>query len=93
MKSELSIDQKLKCHEVFAIVDSDKSGFADRAGKNKIRDLFHANFVELMFVLKCLGLKHSSDDVEKILREYDDNSSGGVELDEFEHLIFKLVCI
>ena len=33
MKSELSIDQKLKCHEVFAIVDSDKSGFADRAGK------------------------------------------------------------
>ena len=41
--------------------------------------------------MRCLGVRISYNDVGKLLEEFDEDGSGGVELDEFENIILRFV--
>lgn len=43
--------------------------------------------------MRCLGLKFDPRQIERLILEFDENGSGGVELDEFERIIRNLVRI
>ena len=47
--------------------------------------------LELAFVMRCLGVRISYNDVGKLLEEFDEDGSGGVELEEFENIILRFV--
>ena len=49
------------------------------------------NSPELVFVMRCLGMRLTPQHVHKLLLEFDDNGSGGVELGEFQRLVDNLV--
>ena len=55
------------------------------------------NFVtwisELGYLMRCLGLKFDPRQIERLILEFDENGSGGVEIDEFEKIIRNLVRI
>ena len=43
-------------------------------------------------VLRCLGLQYSSPEIDQLIREFDDDNSGTVELEEFINIFDKMVC-
>ena len=43
--------------------------------------------------MRCLGLKFDPRQIERLILEFDENGSGGVELDEFGKIIRNLVRI
>ena len=49
--------------------------------------------LELGFLLRCLGLKFDPSQVETMVMEFDEDGSGGVELDELEKIIGQIVRI
>ena len=53
--------------------------------------MFLTNCPELVFVMRCLGMRLTPQHVHKLLLEFDDNGSGGVELGEFQRLVDNLV--
>ena len=53
--------------------------------------MFLTNCPELLFVMRCLGMRLTPQHVHKLLLEFDDNGSGGVELGEFQRLVDNLV--
>ena len=53
--------------------------------------MFLINCPELVFVMRCLGMRLTPQHVHKLLLEFDDNGSGGVELGEFQRLVDNLV--
>ena len=42
-------------------------------------------------VLRCLGLQYSSSEIDQLIREFDDDNSGTVELEEFVNIFDKMV--
>ena len=47
--------------------------------------------VELGYLTRCLGLKYDPKQIENMVLEFDEDGSGGVELDELEKIILKIV--
>ena len=43
-------------------------------------------------VLRCLGLQYSSPEIDQLIRDFDDDNSGTVELEEFINIFDKMVC-
>ena len=43
-------------------------------------------------VMRCLGLQYSSPEIDQLIREFDDDNSGTVELGEFINIFDKMVC-
>lgn len=68
------ISQKIK--DVFAQVDENQSGFID--------------FGEIRRALQLYGFDASDDECAKILRAYDDNPDGKLDINEFANLIADL---
>ena len=48
------------------------------------------DFVELRSVLADMGIDYSIEQVEQVLRDYDANRSGQMEIDEFAQLVQRL---
>ena len=42
-------------------------------------------------VLRCLGLQYSSPEIDQLIREFDDDNSGTVEMEEFINIFDKMV--
>ena len=95
---KMTADQQSKCSKIFDLVDRDKSGFIDKKG---IMFIVHTAFVileviwllELGYLLRCLGLRFDPRQVETMVLEFDEDGSGGVELDELEKIIGQIVRI
>ena len=47
---------------------------------------------EMNHVLRCLGLQYSSPEIDQLIRDFDDDNSGTVELEEFINIFDKMVC-
>ena len=43
-------------------------------------------------VMRCLGLRYSSADIDQLIKEFDEDDSGTVELEEFLNIFSKMVC-
>ena len=42
-------------------------------------------------VMRCLGLQYSSPEIDKLIRKFDDDNSGTVEMEEFINIFDKMV--
>ncbi len=64
-----------------------------RKAKVSCNLLYLIFLLELGFLLRCLGLKFDPRQVETMVMEFDEDGSGGVELDELEKIIGQIVRI
>jgi centrin-3 len=71
-RPELTDDQKAEIREAFDLFDSDKDNALD----------YH----ELKVAMRALGFDAKKAEVLKILKEFDKNSSGFIEFDDFNRV-------
>lgn len=72
-RTALTQDQQLEIREAFDIFDSDKTGSIDRH--------------ELRVALRAMGFDATKDEVTRIMKQYDPDSTGAITFPSFQNIV------